>query len=70
MQLYSGASENREVIAAVSIILKRSASLTSQLLLNLALYEADRKAHEEAVSNGGVRIVWNACLLAGAKSLS
>lgn len=29
-------------------------SLTITIFLSLALYEADRKAHEEAVQNGGV----------------
>jgi hypothetical protein len=49
----SGASAKREAIADVR---ETSSSPSSHPDVVAALYEADQKAHEEAVQNGGVRL--------------
>ena len=51
----SVASGRRAVTEVVSISVVPTCFLLSHCNTSLALYEADKKAHEEAVSNGGVR---------------
>jgi hypothetical protein len=52
----SGANAKRVATADVSEVESVNAR-SHRLMLSAALYAADQKAHEEAVSNGGVRML-------------
>ena len=51
MLLPSGADARRVVTVVVSTFV---AQVKTHLIVHTALYEADKQAHEEAVTNGGV----------------
>ena len=55
--LCSGVNGNLEVMVDVSRVPPKLSSYRSTKNLSSALYDADRKAHEEAISNGGVRYI-------------